>query len=156
MSNTKRSLAYWVILCFLFLFLVLMLIGQTMAIVNYDFAVQLGLQESQDEVGEFGVQLNRAFGAADTLVYVPLIIVSIIGLILKKQWSLYTTAAVMGISVYWATTISFMLVFFKGVPDYNLEAGIEYWIFMGLFILFGVIGLLYLVSRGESLIKTHN
>jgi len=123
-----------------------------MAIINYDFAVQLGLQESIKEVGMFGVQLNRAFGAGDTIIYIPLIVISIIGLILKKRWSLFTTAAVMGVSAYWAATVTFMLIFQKGVPGYNLVPGYDYWLVMAVFIIFGVWGLFYIMFRGENLL----
>ena len=126
--------------------------GQTMALVNYDFAVQLGLQESIKEVGSFGVQVNRAFGAGDTIVYIPLIAISIIGLLLRKRWSLLTTAAVMGVSAYWATTILFMLIFLEGTPGYYLEPGMEYWLFMAAFITFGVWGLFYLIFRDDKLL----
>lgn len=146
-----RPFAFWVITSFLSLSLVLLLMGQTMAIINYDFAVQLGLQEDIKDVGDFGVQVNRAFGVGDTIVYIPLIAISIIGLILRKRWSLLTAAAAMGISAYWATTIVFMLIFLPGTPGYFLEPGVEYWLFMAAFIIFGVWGLLYLVFRGEKL-----
>jgi len=154
MKKTNRPIAYWIIIIFLLLSLTILLIGQTMALINYDFTVQLGLQESIEDVGQFGIQLNRAFAVADTIVYIPLIIVSIIGLVQKKHWSLYTTGAVIGISIYWATTIIFMLIFLTGVPDYHLDAGLEYWMFLMPFIIFGLWGLLYLIFKGEYLITT--
>ncbi len=153
MKDTKRSFAFWIITGFLFISLILLLMGQTMAIVNYDLAVELGLQEDVKEVGEFGVQVNRAFGAGDTVIYIPLVIISIIGLVLKKRWSLLTTAAVMGVSAYWATTILFMLFYLQGVQDYSLEPGLEYWLFLAAFIIYGVCGLLYLVFQGERLLE---
>jgi len=152
MDDTKRCLAFWAITGFLSISLLLLLMGQTMALVNYDFAVQLGLQEDIKEVGSFGVQVNRAFGAGDTLVYIPLIAISIIGLLLRKRWSLLTTAAAMGVSAYWATTILFMLIFLEGTPGYYLEPGVEYWLFMSAFIIFGVWGLFYLIFRGDKLL----
>jgi hypothetical protein len=152
MQGTKRPMAFWIISGFLFIALILLLMGQTMALIDYDYAVQLGLQEDIKDVGHFGVQVNRAFGAGDTIVYIPLIALSIIGLILRKRWSLLTTAAVMGVSAYWATTILFMLTFLAGSPGYYLEPGIEYWFFMAVFITFGVWGLLYLIFRGDKLI----
>ena len=102
--------------------------GQTMALVNYEFAV------------------------GDTIVYIPLIAISIIGLLLRKRWSLLTTAAAMGVSAYWATTILFMLIFLEGTPGYYLEPGMEYWLFMAAFITFGVWGLFYLIFRGDKLL----
>ena len=153
MKYKPRPFAYWVIIGFLLVSLILLLIGQTMAIVDYDLAVALGLQESVEDVGQHGVWVNRAFGASDTFVYIPLIILSIIGLAQRKRWGLYLAAAVMGISVYWVVTIAFMMLYLVGVPGYYLEPGIEYWVFMGAFIGFGVGGLLYLVLRGDRLIN---
>ena len=87
MANTKHPISFWIIIVFLIVSMVLLLTGQTMAIFNYEFAVKLGLQEDVKEVSEFGVQINRAFGAGDTFVYIPLIAISLVGLFLKKRWS---------------------------------------------------------------------
>jgi hypothetical protein len=149
MARAKRPISFWVIIVFLIVSIVLLLMGQTMAIFNYEFAVKLGLQE----VSEYGVQINRAFGAGDTFVYIPLMAISLVGLLLKKRWSLMTTAAIMGISAYWATTVAFMLLFLMGVPDYNLEPGPEYWLFIGAYIVFGGWGVVYLIFRGDNIIN---
>jgi hypothetical protein len=130
--------------------------GQTMAILNYEFAVSIGLQEDVKEVGELGKQINRAFGASDTIIYIPLIALSIVGLFLKKSWALITTAAVMGISAYWATTVAFLLWFLIGVPTYHFIPGPEYWVFISAYIVFGIWGLFYLIFRGDQLISTES
>ena len=130
-----------------------MLIGQTMAVFNYDLAVRLGLQESLSQVGEFGVQINRAFGAGDTVVYVPLMLVSLVGLFLRKRWSLLTTAAVAGVSAYWSVTILFTLLFLRGVPGYEYTPGLEIWIFVISYAILGVLGLFYLSFRGDTLLR---
>jgi len=151
LEHAKRPVAFWLITGFLTVSMILLLMGQTMALIDYEIAVQMGLQEDITDVSKYGVQVNRAFGAGDTIVYIPLIAMSIVGLILRKRWSLLTTAAVMGVSAYWATTIVFMLIFLAGTPGYYLEPGIEYWVFMAAFIIFGVCGLLYLIFRGDRL-----
>ncbi len=153
MINAKRSISFWVVMVFLAVSMVLLIMGQAMALFNYDFAVSLGLQEDVKEVGEYGVQLNRAFGAGDTFIYIPLIALSIAGLLLKKRWALITTAAVMGISAYWATTVAFMLWFLIDVPDYSFIPGPEYWIIIAAYILFGVWGVVYLIFRGDRIIS---
>ena len=56
MANARRPIAFWIIVSFLAISILLMLIGQTMAVFNYDLAVRLGLQESPGQVSEFGVQ----------------------------------------------------------------------------------------------------
>lgn len=153
MTAEKHPISFWVIIVFLIVTMLFLLIGQTMAIFNYEFAVKLGLQEDVKEISEFGVQINRAFGASDTLVYMPLIAISLVGLFLRKPWSLVTTSAVMGISAYWATAVVFMLVFLPGVRNYNFVPGSEYWLLIGTYIIIGVWGVVYLIFRGDNLIS---
>ena len=153
MNHAKRVIAFWFLIIFMSLSSVIFFLGQTSAVFFYDFAVSLGLQEDVIEIGEFGVAINRAFGVSDTLVYIPLIILSVIGLIMKKKWALFTSAAVMGISTYWATTVAFILLFLEGVPDYHFIPTFDYWAFIFLYIIFGLWGLWYLIFRGESLIS---
>jgi hypothetical protein len=152
MPSEKRPVAFWIIGVFLALSLIMLLLGQTTSLVAYDFAVRLGLQESVEEVTAFGVAMNRAFGASDTAIYVPLIVLSLVGLVSRKRWALVTTAAVMGISAYWAVTMASVLVFARGVPGYQLAPGLEYWIPLGAYIVFGIWGVLYLAFRSDELI----
>lgn len=153
MASSGRPAAFWFLFVFLVVSIVLMLAGQTLGVFDYELAERLGLQEKSEEMTEFGVQVNRAFGAADTVVYIPLMIASMIGLWLRKRWSLLTTAAFFGASAYWTATVSFMLIFLPGVPGYSNVPGPEIWLFIGVYMATGVFGLLYLLVRGEDLIR---
>jgi len=148
-----RPLPFWIFIVFIAITILLMLIGQTMSVFDYDLTVQLGLQESSEQVGTFGVQVNRAFGAGDTVVYIPLLIASLVGLLMKKRWSLLSTAAVAGISVYWSSTVCFIFLFSPGSLGYNYVPGLDIWIFVAAYVIFGIWGLIYLIFYGESLIK---
>jgi hypothetical protein len=153
MPNARRPIAFWIIVVFLSISIILMLMGQTIAVFNYDFTASLGLQESVGDVSEFGVQVNRAFGAGDTVVYIPLMVVSLVGLFLKKRWSLLTAAAVGGVSAYWSVTIIFIFLFLPGVPGYDYVPGSEIWFFVGTYTAFGVWSLFYLLFRGDALLR---
>lgn len=153
MRQSRRPLAVWVISTCLLLSLVLLLLGQTTAVFHYELAVSLGLQEPEQDVSRFGVQVNRAFGVGDTLVYIPLIIASLAGLLLKRRWSLVLLAAVMGISAYWPVTVAAMMLFLQGEPGYRLVPGAGYAIALGAFFLFGVWGIGYLLAKGHTLVE---
>ena len=144
--------ARWFIIAFLALSILLLLLGQTMAVFDYDLAVRLGLQESPGQVGAYGVQVNRAFGAGDTLVYIPLMLASLAGLWLRKRWAVITTAAVAGISAYWTATVLSMLAFLPGTPGYAYVPGLAIWLFVGGYLVFGAWCLFCLLVRGESLL----
>jgi len=153
MSSKNRPFAFWFFAVFLSLSIVLMLIGQTMSVFNYELTVDLGLQESPEQVGESGVQVNRAFGAGDTIVYIPLLIASLFGLWFKKHWALIVTAAAVGVSAYWSVTVSFIMLFLPGIAGYTYIPGPDIWLFVGAYLLFGVWGFIYLIVRGETLLQ---
>ncbi|KAL9182111.1 hypothetical protein ACHAXT_012454 [Thalassiosira profunda] len=67
--------------------------------------------EPADEIGPSMHQVNRAFGVGDSLIQIPLLISSAIGLSRKKRWALICTAASGGIHLYWTTTVTFILKF---------------------------------------------
>ena len=130
-----------------------MLAGQTLGVFNYELSARMGLQEDAEEMTEFGVQVNRAFGVGDTVVYLPLMVVSMVGLWRRKRWSLVTTAAVFGNSVYWTVTVAFILLFLPGAPGYSNVPGAEIWLFIGTYMVAGVLGLAYLITRGDRLLR---
>ncbi len=153
MTSVGRSPGFWIVVVFLAVSIPLMLVGQTLSVFNYELAARMGLQEKPSEMTEFGVQVNRAFGAADTVVYIPLIVISMVGLILRKRWSLLVTAAFFGASAYWTVTVTFMFIFLPGVAGYSNVPGPEIWLFIGTYMVAGVVGLLYIVWRGEKLLR---
>lgn len=152
MACTKRPVAYWVIVSFLALSTVLMLIAQTTPIFDYPLAVRLGFQNGADKISEYGVQVIRAFCVADTVVFIPLTLIALVGLLLRKRWSLFAIASVTGVSVYWVVAYGFMVSFLNGMPGYHVVLGVPDWIIMGAYALFGVWALLYLMLRGDRLI----
>jgi len=85
MNERRRPAAFWVISLFLASSLVFLLLGQTSAVFAYDWAVSLGLQESVEDVSAHGVEVNRAFGVGDTVVYVPLVALALVGLSRRKR-----------------------------------------------------------------------
>lgn len=155
MTISERPLAFWIIVAFLAGSIVLMVAGQTLAVFDYELAVRYGLQESVEQVSEFGVQINRAFGAGDTVVYVPLLVVSLVGLFRRRRWALLTTAAVAGISAYWSVTVIFVFLFLPGTSGYSYVPGPTIWSFVGAYTAFGVWGLVYLLVRGDVLLRQH-
>lgn len=116
-----------------------MLIGRATPIFDYDLAVSLRFQNGAERVTEFGVQVIRAFCVSDTVVFIPLTLLALIGLLLKKRWSLFVIAATTGISV-WVVAYGFMVRFLSGMPGYHVVLAAPDWIIMSSYALFGVLG----------------
>jgi hypothetical protein len=153
MEAPKRPFAFWVILAYLVFDFFFFLIGQTASLFAYDFTVRMGLQESAQAVGEYGVQVNRAFGLSDTVIGIPLILISLVGLYRRKRWALATVAAFMGISIYWPVFCTGLFLFLKGVPGYSLVPETGYGIILALHAVFGLWILGYLMLRAGNLVS---
>ena len=118
----KRKIGFWFLVAIGLLLNLLFVIGQTGAIIDYDFTVSLGLQESKDEITEIGVAFNKGFGFGDTLVYIPIFIVGIIGIIRKKLYGLYLLSGAMSITIYWPMVCLSTVFYAKGSPGWNFAA----------------------------------
>ena len=127
--------------------LILLLVGQTYSLVNYEKAVSLGLQESEEEVTKIGIAWAKAFALGDTLAYIPLLIAGIIGLLKRKRWGYYSMLASLAISVYWPI-VNLAAIYF-GADDLALDPDkyISYSILLPLISIYGLWGMWYLYKN---------
>ena len=121
-----------------------MLVTQTPCIFYYEWAVEHNFQISEGLVGPSMVQMFRAYGAADTILYIPLVASSAYGLCQKQRWSLICTAASAGIHSYWAFTMFFSMVFLRPVADYSLEPDLGLVSFVLVYVVYGILILAFL------------
>ncbi|HNV86618.1 MAG TPA: hypothetical protein PKL97_06605 [Candidatus Omnitrophota bacterium] len=134
--------------------LVMLVLGQTMAFIDYDFAVRLGLQEHKDVIGPIGVAFNKGFGVGDTVVYIPLLLTGLIGLWRQKDWGFFAMTGALAITAYWPVACWFFLVFARGKPGFRFESYLSYSILLGSFTLYALWGLGYLYRNRKTLAKS--
>ena len=149
----KRTIGFWIIIIVGILFLFFLILGQTMSFINYDLTVSLGLQESKEIVGEMGVAVNKGFGVGDTIIYLPILIVGIVGLWLKRMWGIFAMAGALAITAYWPMVTIFLLLFARGTPGFNFTNFTSYGILLIAFTIYGIWGLWYLYSHRKRLIN---
>ncbi|WP_273565689.1 hypothetical protein [Maribacter halichondriae] len=130
-----------------------LLVGQAFSLINYDFIVSLGLQESIDEVTAVGIAWLKAFALGDTLVYIPLLIMGIIGLLRRKKWGFYAMMSSLAISTYWPV-VNLSAIYF-GRNDMALDADkyVSFSIILPLISLYGFWGIWYLYKNQNIFIK---
>lgn len=145
--SKKRPLGFWLLMLFAIFLLVMIIIGQTGALINYKLMVRLGLQESKDAVSALGVAMNKGFAAGDTIIYLPLLLLGIIGLLLKKAWGLVTMTAALGITAYWPMSCLFYMWFAKGLPSFNFGCFVSYTVILISITVLSLIGLFYLYKK---------
>jgi hypothetical protein len=151
--NNKRTAGYWVLMILGVLLLIMLLLGQTMSFIDYDFAVSLGLQESKDVIGETGAAMNKGFGVGDTMIYAPFLLIGLLGLGLRKTWGVFAMAGAMGITAYWPIVSLFMLIFARGTPGFNFTSFASYTVILLLVTIYGLWGFCYLCRKRSVLVK---
>ncbi len=149
----EKTVGFWFLMIIGMLLLLMLLIGQMMSFINYEFTVSLGLQESVDVVGERGVALNKGFGVGDTIIYIPLMVIGLLGLWQKKRWGVYAMVGALGITAYWPMVCLFIILYSKNVPGFNFTNYLSYSILLTAITLYGLWGLWYLYNRRDDLVS---
>jgi hypothetical protein len=143
----KRPAGLWIMTMVGILLLLMLVLGQMMSFINYDFTVSLGLQEPAEMVTLMGVAVNKGFGLGDTIVYIPLLVAGLAGLWLRARWGAFAMAGALAITAYWPVVCFSLLVFARGTPGFNFQRFVPYGIILSLILLYALWGLWYLYKR---------
>lgn len=146
-----RPLGFWPLMICGGLLTAVYILGQGVAVIDYERAVAWGFQEPANDVGITGLAFNLGFAFADMLFYVPILIVGLWGLWHRKAWGLPAMAAALGISVYWPTVCTIALVFGHGQAGFGYPDALTYLPLTFSSFVYGVWGLWYLHSRRAQL-----
>jgi len=152
-ASINRTNGFWFLIGFGVLLNIVYVLGQTMAIINYDFAVSIALQESVNEITEIGVALNKGFGFGDTVFYIPLFVIGIIGLLKRSAFGLFAMFGAMAITIYWPIVGLSTVLFAKGAPGWHFTDYSSYSIFLSLIVLYGIWGFWFLYKYRGVLVK---
>ena len=149
--NNKRTTGFWVIMIAGIFLLGVLVLGQAMSLINYEFTVSMGLQEPKDVITEMGVAVNKGFGAGDTLIYIPLLVLGLIGLWKRAVWGIFAISGALAITAYWPVVSLSMLLFARGTTGFNFTQFTSYSILLGGFTLYGLWGLCYVYKNHKLL-----
>jgi len=152
-ATKKRTTGFWFLIGFGVLLNIAYVLGQTMAVINYDFAVSIDLQEPVNEITEIGVALNKGFGFGDTVFYIPLFVIGIIGLLKRTTLGLFAMLGAMAVTVYWPVVGLSTVIFAKGAPGWHFTDYTSYSILLSLIALYGIWGFMFLYKNRENLVK---
>lgn len=149
--DQKRTLAFWFLIIIGFLLIIVYLLGQTMAFINYDFTVAMDLQEPTEEITSVGVAFNKGFGVGDTFLYIPLFILGIYGMWHRKTIGLYSMFGAMAITAYWPIVCLTALYFAKGSEGFHFTEYSSYTVILSLITLYGIWGMWYIFTNRNKL-----
>ena len=151
--KSNGAVGFWILMVIGILVLLMLFLGQMMSFINYEFTVMMGLQESVDRISEMGVAVNKGFGVGDTIIYIPLLILGLVGLWIRKAWGIITMAGALGITAYWPVTVLFILIFAKGSPGFTFSSYASYAILLSVITIYSIWGIVYLIRRRKDLVR---
>jgi len=152
-ATKKRTTGFWFLTGFGVFLTIVYVLGQTMAVINYDFAVSIDLQEPVNEITEIGVALNKGFGFGDTVIYIPLFVIGIIGLLKRTALGLFAMLGAMAVTVYWPVVSLSTVMFAKGARGWYFTDYRSYSIVLSLIALYGIWGFIFLYKNRKNLVK---
>ena len=149
----KRGAGFWILIIIGSLLTAWYLVGQTMCIFFYNFTVSIGLQDSAEVITPVGVAFGQGFGIGDTLLYIPLFVIGIIGLLKRKSIGVFAMFGALAVTVYWPIVCLGAVYMAKGAPGWNLTAYAEYTVILPLIAIYGLWGMWYVYRKRKLLVK---
>jgi hypothetical protein len=149
--SEKRTAGFWFLMIPGILILLILIFGQMTAVIDYEFAVSIDMQEPAHVFSDVGVAMNKAFGVSDTIIYLPLLLFGLIGLWLKKSWGLFTMLGALAITAYWPVMHIFFVLYAEGLPGFHFTEFTSFIITLTIITLYALWGMYYLYINQKSL-----
>jgi len=153
MIERNRNPGFRLLLGISTLLTIFLLLGQTFSLINYDLIVSIGLQESAAEVTLLGIAWLKSFALGDTLIYIPLLIVGIVGLWNGTKLGFFAMFGSLAISVYWPIVNLFAIYLGKDEIALQAEKYLSFSIILPLIVVYGLWGMWYLYHYQDDLCK---
>ena len=138
-----RSPGFWFLQGPGWLFVIYLCYAQAIPAFDYELGVSMGTQESAAQITEVGVAFWYGFAVADAALYIPLLVVGLIGLWTDSAWGRILTAAALGITAYWPVVVLAAAVAARDAAGWYLDES-GYWIVLPLIALWALWGLYWL------------
>lgn len=146
-NTVKRSFGFWILISIGIVLNIMFIAGQTMSLIDHDLTVSFGLQESEEEIGKVGIAFARGFAFGDTVLYIPLFIIGIIGLVKRKSWGTFFMFGALAITVYWPVVHLFAIHSGKSSLNLSSDKYLSYSVILPLITLYGLWGMWYLYKN---------
>lgn len=144
----KKGIGFWVLQGPGWALVVLLILGQGIAAVDYELGVRMGTQDSAEAVTEVGAAFWYGFALGDLVTYIPILVAGLVGHWLVRMWGRVFLAAALGISVYWPVVCLATTFAARDAEGWNPANEAAFWLVLPLVALWGAWGLWYL-ARAE-------
>jgi len=142
-----KGRTWWTLQATGWLFLAYLIYAQLIPVFDYQLGVEMGTQESAEQVTDVGVAYWKGFAFGDLVAYAPLLLAGLIGHLLRRRWGHVALAAAFGITVYWPIVSLAAVHSARKAEGWMLGSLIEYWIVLPVITLWGLWGLWVLLTE---------
>lgn len=144
---------YWTLIIIGILLCLMMLVGQTGSLIDYEFAVSIGMQESVEEITPVGVAWAKGFAFGDTLIYIPLFVAGLVGTLRHRKWGLLALCGAMAITAYWPAVCLVSILIGKGVMNLRPDKYASFSVLLPLISVYGLWGIWFIYGNWNRLLK---
>ena len=156
MTTRNRDKAFWCLQIpgwFLFSYLIY---AQGITAFGYDIGVKMGTQEPREVITEVGAAFWYGFAFGDLIVYIPILLIGLVGHLRSKRWGDIWMAAALGITVYWPIVCLAAIVDARDAAGWNLANELPYWFVLLTIVGWGIWGLAAIIkSPQQNCMNTH-
>jgi len=143
----EKSYGFRVLIIVAILLNIMFVAGQTLSLIDHDLTVELGLQESKEEISEVGIAFAKGFAFGDTVFYIPLFAIGIIGLLKRRLWGIFSMFGALAVTVYWPVVHLFAIYAGRSSMHLSSEKYLSYSIILPLIALYGLWGMWFLYKN---------
>ena len=148
--NCARDMTFWSLQGPGWLLPVYLLIAQAPAAFSYELGVAMGTQEPAGMISEVGTAFWHGFAIADTLIYIPLLFLGLIGHLRDRPGARVALSAALCISVYLPLGCLSAMVCARDAAGWDLIGEGPYWIVCLTIAAWGIWGLWVLLRPTDS------
>jgi len=146
----SRGIGFWMVQGPGWLLTIYLLYAQGISAFDYDLGVSMGTQESAEQITEVGTSFWWGFAFGDLVIYIPLLVMGLIGHWAAKAWGRVVLAAALGITVYWPVVALASVAAARGAEGWDLPKESEYWVVLPLIASWAVWGLWRILGDQKS------
>jgi len=138
----NRGRDFWALQIPGWFLLIYLIYAQGITAFGYDLGVAMGTQEPVETVTEVGTAFWYGFAFSDLLIYIPILLIGLIGHLRAKRWGRIWLAAALGITVYWPVVCLATLVDARGALGWQITEEAPYWVVLSVIAAWGAWGLI--------------
>ena len=144
-TKEQRSLCFWAVQAPGWILLLYIIYAQGISAFGYELGVAMGTQEPAESITAVGAAFWYGFAFGDLVVYIPLLLLGLIGHMRDTGWGRLSLAAALGITVYWPVVCLAALVDARDAAGWSVASEMPYWIVCLTIVAYGAIGLVLIL-----------